>query len=271
MDRSPPLIARATQAAEASLSYRERTCEVCSVPYRPTYPAQRTCGRACGAELQHRNGKPRGRLCRRCGERSVTVASSGHSCDTCREQLSQAHDCDVCGKSFVPAVANQKRCSPSCAIIAANRATSAYIAERYRTDPGFRDRVLSAAHARRADKLGLASSVILLGYLMKRDRSRCGICRKPVRTQKGPMRPSIDHIVPLSSGGKHELANVQLAHYRCNLSKNNREQWRAAAADRVRAGCAWFFSRSAPGTRSSGVFFSWYHSVIKGQDQQHRR
>lgn len=36
------------------------------------------------------------------------------------------------------------------------------------------------------------------------------------------MRPSIDHIVPLSQGGTHELANVQLAHYRCNLSKNNR-------------------------------------------------
>jgi 5-methylcytosine-specific restriction endonuclease McrA len=82
--------------------------------------------------------------------------------------------------------------------------------------------VLAKAHARRADKLGLGSKQVLLSYLIKRDRGRCGICHRPVRAKRGPMRPSIDHIIPLSKGGTHELENVQLSHYRCNESKGNR-------------------------------------------------
>jgi 5-methylcytosine-specific restriction endonuclease McrA len=36
------------------------------------------------------------------------------------------------------------------------------------------------------------------------------------------MGPSLDHIVPVSLGGTHTWANVQLAHLRCNVSKGNR-------------------------------------------------
>jgi hypothetical protein len=128
----------------------------------------------------------------------------------------------VCGTAFVPSSSNQKRCSAACARAASSQAVRAYLLQRYHTDDSFRDRVLAAAHARRAGKLGLGSARILLAYLIERDHGRCGICRKPVRARKGPMRPSIDHIVPLSCGGTHELENVQLAHYRCNLAKNNR-------------------------------------------------
>lgn len=62
----------------------------------------------------------------------------------------------------------------------------------------------------------------LLDYLIRRDRSRCGICYNPVRAKNGPMRPSIDHIQPRSLGGSDELVNLQLAHWLCNLRKNNR-------------------------------------------------
>lgn len=34
--------------------------------------------------------------------------------------------------------------------------------------------------------------------------------------------PTIDHVVPLSKGGKHEWANIRLAHLSCNASKGNR-------------------------------------------------
>lgn len=126
--------------------------------------------------------------------------------------------CNVCGKTFTPSSRKVKRCSEACA----NKAALAYIKRRYRADAAFRERMLAAAHARRADKLGMGDAKILLSYLIGRDHGKCGICRKPVRARKGPMMPSIDHIIPLSHGGTHELANVQLAHYRCNLSKNNR-------------------------------------------------
>jgi len=36
------------------------------------------------------------------------------------------------------------------------------------------------------------------------------------------MSVSLDHIVPVSLGGMHSMANVQCAHLFCNLSKNNR-------------------------------------------------
>lgn len=58
-----------------------------------------------------------------------------------------------------------------------------------------------------------------------RDGWLCGLCRKPVdRTlaYPAPMGASLDHIVPLSLGGGHNPANVQIAHLFCNVSKGNR-------------------------------------------------
>lgn len=51
-----------------------------------------------------------------------------------------------------------------------------------------------------------------------RDGGTCGICGETV----GPREQSIDHIIPLSRGGLHEYANVQLAHLSCNKRKNAR-------------------------------------------------
>lgn len=94
---------------------------------------------------------------------------------------------------------------------------------RYYSDSAFRDEVIARSHARRGDKLGLGDQKVTIAYLMQRDGRRCGICRKPVRGKRGTGRgPSLDHIIPLSRGGRHEPTNVQLAHLDCNLSKNCR-------------------------------------------------
>jgi 5-methylcytosine-specific restriction endonuclease McrA len=60
--------------------------------------------------------------------------------------------------------------------------------------------------------------------VLRRDRGVCGICGKPV---EGPVF-EIDHIVPLSRGGAHTMANVQLAHRTCNRKKWNRTQLESA-------------------------------------------
>jgi 5-methylcytosine-specific restriction endonuclease McrA len=44
-----------------------------------------------------------------------------------------------------------------------------------------------------------------------------------------PLAPTIDHIVPVSKGGDDTRANVQLAHFRCNSVKGNREAAAPAA------------------------------------------
>lgn len=52
-----------------------------------------------------------------------------------------------------------------------------------------------------------------------RDAGICGICRLPVNPTE---RWHVDHVIPLSKGGLHAYANVQLSHARCNISKGAR-------------------------------------------------
>jgi 5-methylcytosine-specific restriction endonuclease McrA len=46
------------------------------------------------------------------------------------------------------------------------------------------------------------------------ENPNCGICKHPLEDKF-----HIDHIIPVSKGGKHELSNLQLAHPLCNLRK----------------------------------------------------
>ncbi len=57
-----------------------------------------------------------------------------------------------------------------------------------------------------------------------RDGWICQICHKRVDKRlkhPDPMSASLDHITPLSKDGAHTYSNVQLAHYICNISKQN--------------------------------------------------
>jgi 5-methylcytosine-specific restriction endonuclease McrA len=49
-----------------------------------------------------------------------------------------------------------------------------------------------------------------------RDEGRCGICGALV----DPKRFDVDHIIPISRGGTHQMSNVQLAHPLCNRKKH---------------------------------------------------
>jgi 5-methylcytosine-specific restriction endonuclease McrA len=54
--------------------------------------------------------------------------------------------------------------------------------------------------------------------VIERDGYVCGLCGDDV----DPDDVHIDHIMPWSRGGKHELSNLQVAHSTCNLRKGNR-------------------------------------------------
>jgi 5-methylcytosine-specific restriction endonuclease McrA len=73
-------------------------------------------------------------------------------------------------------------------------------------------------HVRRARERSLFVESVDLLVVFERDNWRCGICGKKVK----PKDASLDHIIPLAQGGKHEYANVQCAHKRCNFSKGAR-------------------------------------------------
>lgn len=163
---------------------RGRSCEVCGCKYDASRADQRTCGRACGAELQRRNDDESGRRFLKCPSSRIYF-----------------RNCARCGVLFVARHATAKCCTAECRRL---RLIDQVLDRHYGyVQTGMREETLRE-------------------YLMKRDRGRCGICRKPVRATSGPMRPSIDHIWPRSLGGSDDLENLQLAHYRCNLSKHNK-------------------------------------------------
>lgn len=120
----------------------------------------------------------------------------------------RVHRCPVCGKETT----RRKYCSEECRRKAQNKR--------------------SEVKRRAKIKDAMVDSDITLEGLFKRDKGVCHICggkcdyEDYVVTDKtiicGDWYPSIDHVVPLSKGGKHAWSNVKLAHRICNSRKGNR-------------------------------------------------
>jgi 5-methylcytosine-specific restriction endonuclease McrA len=61
---------------------------------------------------------------------------------------------------------------------------------------------------------------------------RCGQSVDRTVHKRHRLAPSADHILPVSRGGTHALANLRLAHVGCNSSRGNRATPRRATASR---------------------------------------
>jgi hypothetical protein len=78
-------------------------------------------------------------------------------------------------------------------------------------------------HRQRARHYGVAYEYINPHEVFAADGHRCCICRRKTRGRyPHPRSPTIDHIVPMSSGGPHLKHNVQTACLGCNVSKGGR-------------------------------------------------
>lgn len=58
-----------------------------------------------------------------------------------------------------------------------------------------------------------------------RDGYRCHLCGNktdPTQVVPHPRAPTVDHVIPLDSGGTHEPSNCRCACFRCNCLKGNR-------------------------------------------------
>lgn len=87
------------------------------------------------------------------------------------------------------------------------------------------DKSAACNHRYRARKRDAFVEDVDRSAVLERDGWRCGICgeRIPKRAKyPDPQSASIDHVVPLSKGGKHEMRNVQAAHLICNALKSDR-------------------------------------------------
>jgi hypothetical protein len=97
----------------------------------------------------------------------------------------------------------------------------AYSAAWYRANP---DKASAKGHRRRALEHGAYVAEVDVQAIFKRDKFRCQGCKKRVKTKAkttDPLYPHLDHVVPLSKGGTHQPANVQLLCRQCNTRKNN--------------------------------------------------
>lgn len=64
---------------------------------------------------------------------------------------------------------------------------------------------------------------IPLDEVYRRFNAKCALCHRHVPRAHA----SIDHIIPVSRGGRHSWENVQLAHRRCNHLKGDTPPWEA--------------------------------------------
>lgn len=55
--------------------------------------------------------------------------------------------------------------------------------------------------------------------ILDRDGTRCHLCRQHIDSLNDL---HFDHVVPLSRGGAHSMANLKPAHATCNLRKHNK-------------------------------------------------
>lgn len=93
----------------------------------------------------------------------------------------------------------------------------------------------------RAERFGVASELVIADEVFERDKWACHLCGEPIPEhlrssgfragEYQPLAPVVDHVVPLSKGGSHTMANCSTAHWTCNAKKFDREALSGAKAE----------------------------------------
>lgn len=87
-----------------------------------------------------------------------------------------------------------------------------------RTAPEGRIRNADRQQVREANKKQVTDEYVDRKTVFERDGGTCGICHKEASVEGF----HIDHVIPLSKGGRHNYNNVQVAHPICNSIKGAR-------------------------------------------------
>ena len=190
---------------------------IAPLPKRPRstsgpIPQARFCSQTCRVRLsEYRNGygKPPWlgvkQCCLVCGAKARrSCCSSKCSAEKLRrvsEATKRQHlwlmavkgrcSCPECGDEFMPQSLVHKFCSRQCS----RRAS-------------WRDH----QHRRRIVIHSEDSERFTTRQIAERDKWRCHLCNGKVTQEDW----SIDHLLPISAGGRHRLDNVALAHFKCN-------------------------------------------------------
>lgn len=212
-------------------------CEGCGspIPKSGKHP-KKWCSEACRVrayrasnpdkcELQKKRGRER--------EAAKRAAKGPYpKCLNCGRPLKSRRDnFKYCNRTECQAVSKKRSATrgAKCSIVACSRpsiarglCSSHYALEWRRMNP---EKAAAINHRRRALKRDAFVENVDISVVLERSGWKCGICGEEI--PKDAVFPdslyrSLDHIVPLSKGGKHEYGNVQAAHYGCNAAKSDR-------------------------------------------------
>lgn len=171
----------------------QQSCEVCGAEYRPYTSRQRTCSPECKQVRDAAKSRERAALRRATKPRpKVNLGVVA---------------CEACGTKFVANGRRFRYCTAEC-----------YESRRHADN-------WKHLNARRARLRGAYVETVDRVAVFVRDNWICQICHSEIDPDlKFPHRRSatVDHIVPISRGGLHEMANAQSAHLSCNARKGNR-------------------------------------------------
>ena len=156
--------------------------------------------------------------CEVCGGATKVASSSGrpfrYCSDTCKGKARRItsvdleRSCAICEKAFTTKISNQKFCSAECR--GESRARSLRVGR------------VGDTNRRRCKKFGGNYEHLDPKKVFERDMGICQICMSPVDDNAvfpDPLVATLDHIVPLSRGGNHEMSNIRLTHWSCNRKK----------------------------------------------------
>ena len=175
----------------------------------------------CGKEFQETRDRPNIYCSRRCSalanseeQRIRKAKESAHfkmlqiiydekkrELEAIANRMNHEKYCAECGNFFIASTSSQIYCSEQCL-----------------------NRSINRKKDKRIYRNGKPDLSISLPKLFARDGGQCQICGRYLSFKGNPngkYYPSIDHIIPLSKGGKHEWNNVQLACRKCNTIKSN--------------------------------------------------
>lgn len=135
----------------------------------------------------------------------------------------RVYACIECGRKFESHQGKAACCGAECTKARLKRVGLAQAEkQQLRKHASKADRDRLKGYLRRSHVADRESETFAADEIFQRDCWICGLCGKKVhRNLQWPHKgsASLDHIQPISKGGKHVRANVQCAHFGCNSRK----------------------------------------------------
>lgn len=152
--------------------------------------------------------------------------------------------CVVCGTQFYSKMPYKKYCSYKCSRDNANRiirgrtivwvydctvcgqvCASKSKAAQYCCKCRKRIEKIKGHHRKRSRYYGVEYQSVSPTDVFERDNWTCTLCGKKCKRNTSindPLSPTLDHIIPMSKGGSHVMANLQCACRKCNSQKRDK-------------------------------------------------